>query len=118
MPSARSRLDGVPDSGSAITYANGGHQVSYDMVPGIQHSRVGDPIKRAGSHSNSSNDAVVLDDVAPVQTQTDVALNNCNLRLREALHLLFLRPRKARFDEACGTPMYGWKRTITGYFRR
>jgi hypothetical protein len=40
-----SRLDGVPNSGSAVTYANGGHQVSYDMVPGIQHSRVGDPIK-------------------------------------------------------------------------
>ena len=40
-----SRLDGVPDSGSAVTYADGGHQVSYDMVPGIQHSRVGDPIK-------------------------------------------------------------------------
>ena len=40
-----SRLDGVPDSGSAVSYANGGHQVSYDMVPGIQHSRAGDPIK-------------------------------------------------------------------------
>jgi hypothetical protein len=40
-----SRLDGVPGSGSAVSYANGGHQVSYDMIPGIQHSRAGDAIK-------------------------------------------------------------------------
>lgn len=39
-----SRLEGVPDSGSAIGYANGKFQVSYDMVPGIQASRVGDPV--------------------------------------------------------------------------
>lgn len=39
-----SRLEGVPDSGSAITYANGVYQVSYDMVDGITHSRVGDPV--------------------------------------------------------------------------
>lgn len=39
-----SRLEGVPDSGSAISYANGKFQVSYDMVPGIQTSRVGDPV--------------------------------------------------------------------------
>ena len=112
----------LKDCLSAIENRDGYWSVISGLVPLIKrtrtHERVGDPIERAGSHSNSSNDAVVLDDVAPVQTQTDVALNNCNLRLREALHLLFLRPRKARFDEACGTPMYGWKRTITGYFRR
>ena len=40
-----SRLDGMPDSGSAVSYANGGYQVSYDMIPGIEHSRRGDPVK-------------------------------------------------------------------------
>lgn len=40
-----SRLDGVPESGSAVSYANGGYQVSYDMIPGIEHSRRGDPVK-------------------------------------------------------------------------
>lgn len=34
----------IPDSGSAISYANGGVQVSYDTVPGIAHSRVGDKV--------------------------------------------------------------------------
>jgi len=34
----------VPGSGSAIFYANGGRQVSYDTVPGIEHSRVGDKV--------------------------------------------------------------------------
>jgi hypothetical protein len=32
---------GDPDSGSAISYANGGAQVSYDTIPEIHHSRVG-----------------------------------------------------------------------------
>lgn len=39
-----SRLEGMPNSGSAITYANGVYQVSYDMIDGVTHSRVGDPI--------------------------------------------------------------------------
>ena len=39
-----SRLDGMPDSGSAIEYTDGLYQVSYDMVPGIAHSRAGDKI--------------------------------------------------------------------------
>ncbi|MFZ2030293.1 MAG: hypothetical protein WAU68_08295 [Vitreimonas sp.] len=39
-----SRLEGAPNSGSAVTYANGVYQVSYDMIDGITHSRVGDPI--------------------------------------------------------------------------
>ena len=34
----------VPGSGSAISYANGGRQVSYDTVRGITHSRVGDKV--------------------------------------------------------------------------
>jgi len=36
------RLEGVADSGSAITYENGLIQVSYDVVPGIDHSQPGD----------------------------------------------------------------------------
>jgi hypothetical protein len=38
------RLEGVPDSGSAIQYANGLGQVSYDIVPGIANSQVGDTV--------------------------------------------------------------------------
>jgi hypothetical protein len=40
-----SRLEGVPDSGSAIEYANGVYQVSYDTIAGITASRAGDRIK-------------------------------------------------------------------------
>ena len=36
---------GDPDSGSAISYANGGVQVSYDAIPEIHRSRVGDTVK-------------------------------------------------------------------------
>ena len=36
---------GDPDSGSAISYANGGSQVSYDTIPEIHRSRVGDLVK-------------------------------------------------------------------------
>jgi hypothetical protein len=36
---------GDPDSGSAISYANGGVQVSYDTIPEIHRSRVGDTVK-------------------------------------------------------------------------
>jgi hypothetical protein len=34
----------VPDSGSAVSFANGGSQVSYDTVPPIIRSRVGDSV--------------------------------------------------------------------------
>jgi hypothetical protein len=34
-----------PDSGSAVSYANGGVQVSYDTIPEIHRSRVGDEVK-------------------------------------------------------------------------
>jgi len=40
-----SRLDGMPGSGSAISYVNGGYQVSYDAIPGIQSARAGDQVK-------------------------------------------------------------------------
>ena len=36
---------GAPESGSAISYANGGGQVSYDTIPEIHRSRVGDPVR-------------------------------------------------------------------------
>lgn len=39
------RLEGVPDSGSAVVYANGKSQVSYDMIEGITHSQVGDSVR-------------------------------------------------------------------------
>jgi hypothetical protein len=38
------RLD-TADSGSAIVYANGGGQVSYDTIPEIHRSRIGDAVK-------------------------------------------------------------------------
>jgi hypothetical protein len=38
------RLDGMPDSGSAISFTNGGYQVSYDQIPGVDQSRAGDPV--------------------------------------------------------------------------
>jgi hypothetical protein len=36
---------GEPDTGSAISYANGGVQISYDTIPEIHRSRVGDKVK-------------------------------------------------------------------------
>jgi hypothetical protein len=35
----------VAGSGSAIEYANGGYQVSYDTIDGIEHSRTGDRVQ-------------------------------------------------------------------------
>ena len=40
-----SRLDGVPDSGDAVVYANGVYGVSYDVVVGLRMSRAGDPVE-------------------------------------------------------------------------
>src|SRR5262245_49867088 len=39
------RLEGVPTSGSGIEYANGMSQVSYDALPGIDHSTAGDAVR-------------------------------------------------------------------------
>lgn len=39
-----SRLEGVPDSGSGIQYANGIYGVSYDIIKAITKARVGDKI--------------------------------------------------------------------------
>lgn len=39
------RLEGVPDSGSTVIYANDMAQVDYDVVPGIVNSRVGDAVR-------------------------------------------------------------------------
>lgn len=40
-----SRLEGVADSGSGVEFANGMSQVSYDVLPGIANSRVGDRVR-------------------------------------------------------------------------
>lgn len=42
-----SRLEGQPESqsGSEVIYANGIFGVSYELVPALQHSRVGDPVR-------------------------------------------------------------------------
>jgi hypothetical protein len=40
-----SRLEGVPDSGSSVEFENGGYQVSYDIIPQVRRSRVGDPVR-------------------------------------------------------------------------
>jgi hypothetical protein len=45
IKSIETRLEGVPDSGSAVTFNNGGYQVSYDTVPAIKHSKAGDPVR-------------------------------------------------------------------------
>lgn len=34
----------VPDSGSAISFVNGGYQVSYEQIPEIDSSQVGDRV--------------------------------------------------------------------------
>lgn len=38
------RLEGVAGSGSALQFANSGYQVSYEVVPAVGRSRVGDPV--------------------------------------------------------------------------
>ncbi|HET6378967.1 MAG TPA: hypothetical protein VFG05_11785 [Methylocella sp.] len=35
----------VPGSGSAVSFENGGYQVSYDTVPALEQSRAGDPVR-------------------------------------------------------------------------
>lgn len=35
----------IPDSGSAVSFANGGYQVSYETIPAIEQSRAGDPVR-------------------------------------------------------------------------
>jgi hypothetical protein len=45
IKSIGTRLEGTPGSGSAVEFENGGHQVSYETVPAIEHSRPGDPVR-------------------------------------------------------------------------
>jgi hypothetical protein len=35
----------MPGSGNAISFANGGYQVSYEQVPAVDSSRPGDPVR-------------------------------------------------------------------------
>jgi hypothetical protein len=44
IASLGSRLDGAPDSGSAVSYANNISGVSYEIVEAVRSSRVGDPV--------------------------------------------------------------------------
>jgi hypothetical protein len=39
------RLEGIADSGDAVSYANGGYQVDYGTIKGLKDSRAGDPVK-------------------------------------------------------------------------
>src|SRR5579863_4835656 len=39
------RLEGMPDSGSAVRFADGGTQVSYETIRAIERSRVGDKVR-------------------------------------------------------------------------
>lgn len=44
IASLTSRLEGYPDSGSAVAYANGIYGVSYDLVEAVRRSQVGDSV--------------------------------------------------------------------------
>jgi len=39
------RLDGIADSGDAVSYTNGGYQVSYETIRGLKGSRSGDRVR-------------------------------------------------------------------------
>lgn len=39
------RLDGVPDSGAVVGYAGDIYGISYDKVPELAGSKIGDPVK-------------------------------------------------------------------------
>ena len=40
----------IPGSGSAVRFANGGYQVSYDTVPAIEKSKKGDRVRMCFVH--------------------------------------------------------------------
>ena len=44
VKSVENRLENAPGSGSAITFVNGGSQVSYDQVPEVDATRAGDQV--------------------------------------------------------------------------
>ena len=45
IKSIGTHLEGVPDSGSAVSFEDGGYQVGYDRVPAIEQSKNGDPVR-------------------------------------------------------------------------
>jgi hypothetical protein len=45
IKSVGTRLEGIPDSGDAVSYTNGGYQVSYAAIPGLKGSKRGDRVK-------------------------------------------------------------------------
>lgn len=44
ISSISGRLEGDPSSGSAVVFNNGSLNISYDVIPAIQNSRVGDHV--------------------------------------------------------------------------
>jgi hypothetical protein len=40
-----SRLDTIPDGGDAVSYANGGYQVSYETIKGLKGAKAGDAVQ-------------------------------------------------------------------------
>ena len=45
IKSVGTRLEGIPDSGGAVSYSNGGYQVSYEAIEGLKGSKKGDKIR-------------------------------------------------------------------------
>ncbi len=39
------RLDGIADSGDAVSYTDGGYQVSYSAIDGLKGAKAGDDVK-------------------------------------------------------------------------
>lgn len=70
-----SRLQGDPDSGSSIGYENGKSQVSYDVVPGIAHSQVGDSVRLC---------VVSLPEGCPAGDNRGVVYSATNLRTNDS----------------------------------
>jgi len=45
LKSVGTRLDGIPDSGDAVSYVDGGYQVSFSTIPGLNGAKAGDAVK-------------------------------------------------------------------------
>jgi hypothetical protein len=54
------RLEGTPDSGSLVVYGTGTVGVSYDTIPGIVHSKIGDKVELC--HVSDPEDCPAGDD--------------------------------------------------------
>ncbi len=72
------RLEGVAGSGSALQFANEGYQVSYEMVPAITRSQVGDKVRVC---------LVAIPQDCPPGDSRGRIYQTTNLRTREAWQL-------------------------------